>query len=373
MGLFGNFFSSSSEPPIEKIETYEDFWKWFSSREREFHKVVREQGDFERDFFDHLNPRLDQLHEGLYLLSGMMDEHTAELIITPDGVLKNIVFAEEIVAAAPSIDGWKFTALKPASGEAFDLAMGDFVIESNSLFFVSTNHWERPDEIDIVIVHESVSEENRDAFSHAIDLFLDNYLGELHFITEIDNLEIAGTNETTEELRPLSELKDYLQDRQRRFREKYYGYRENTEEDPHTLFEWESDDGMPIIAVMNTTLLTWDSKPSHPWIAIIEFEFQGGENGLTNEETFDRLSLIEDEIMDEMPDTDGYLNVGRQTGNSIRTVFFACKDFRLPSKIFHLLQRRFIKEFKIDFAIYKDKYWQTFDRFLPVENDEHVN
>ena len=128
MGLFSKLFSSSLEPPIEKLETYEDFWNWFRSREREFHKVVREQGDFDRGFFDHLSPRLEQLHEGLYLLSGMIDENTAELIITPDGIVKNIVFAEELVAAAPRIDDWKFTALKPASGEAFDLAMGDFVI-----------------------------------------------------------------------------------------------------------------------------------------------------------------------------------------------------------------------------------------------------
>jgi hypothetical protein len=45
----------------------------------------------------------------------MLDPQTAELILTPDGVVANIVFVEELVAAAPEIPGWKFTALKPAS------------------------------------------------------------------------------------------------------------------------------------------------------------------------------------------------------------------------------------------------------------------
>lgn len=40
----------------------------------------------------------------------MYDENTVELIITPDGDLKNIAFAEELVEAAPKLDKWKFTA-----------------------------------------------------------------------------------------------------------------------------------------------------------------------------------------------------------------------------------------------------------------------
>jgi hypothetical protein len=373
MGLFSKFFSPSSQQPIETIETYNDFWTWFRSREREFHSVVRDRGDFERDFFDHVSPRINQLHEGLYLLSGMVDEHTAELIITPDGDIKKIVFAEELIAAAPSINGWKFTALKPASGEGFSLAIGDLVIEADKLFFVPRDHNERPDEIDIVIVHEKVSEENRDEMSHAIDLFLDNYLGELNFVTQIDNLETAGINEIAEELRPLSELKGYLQDRQVAFREKYDTERTQNSEDVFSLLTAESKDGLPLMAAVNSTLLLWDKKVSHPWVAYLDFGYPADDNGLPSSETLEELAAIEEELTSKLVNTDGYLYVGRQTFDGVRTVYFACKDFRLPSKVFSAFGRKYANEYEIDFAIYKDKYWQSFDRLSPVQNNELVD
>lgn len=363
MGFFKKLFSpSTSEPSTERIESYDDFWAWFRTRERDFYTVVSERGEFVRDFFDHVNPRLNQLKDGLYLLAGMVDKATAELVITPDGDVKNIVFAEELVAAAPNIEGWKFTALKPSAGESFSLRKGDIVIESDKLFFYPSEIWERPDDVNISIVHHAVSKGNRDEMSHAINLFLDNYLGELDFVTQIDNLDIVG--EAAHDVQPLAELKDYLQIRQNGFREKYEGQRANTEEDPHASFEGETENGFPLIAIVNQSLLTWGQKASHPWIAIVEFGFSAEENGLPDSETYDQLDSIEEEMMIDLRDVDGYLNVGRQTGEGVRTVFFACKDFRLPSKVFHSTQKRYVNEFEINFGIYKDKYWETFDRFV---------
>jgi hypothetical protein len=63
------------------------------------------------DFFTRLSPKLDETTGGLFFLAGMIDDNTAELI-TVDGNVKKIAFAEEPVAAAPEIPGWSFTALK---------------------------------------------------------------------------------------------------------------------------------------------------------------------------------------------------------------------------------------------------------------------
>lgn len=64
-------------------------------------------------------------------------------------------------------------------------------------------------------------------------------------------------------------------------------------------------------------------------------------------------------------DKDGYLNLGRQTGKAERNIDYACKDFRLPSKIFKALQIAYSSQVTFDFEIYKDKYWQTMERFRP--------
>ena len=70
--------------------------------------------------------------------------------------------------------------------------------------------------------------------------------------------------------------------------------------------------------------------------------------------------------MQELKDVDGYLNIGRQTANGEREIYFACKDFRKPSKIFFKIQTNYSNSFEIDYDIYKDKYWQSFNRFNTV-------
>ena len=39
-------------------------------------------------------------------------------------------------------------------------------------------------------------------------------------------------------------------------------------------------------------------------------------------------------IVEELKDFEGYLNIGRQTADSVREIYFACKEFRKPSKVF---------------------------------------
>lgn len=370
MSFLKNFFRKD-----EPIRSHQDFWDWFRQNEKSFHNVVRTKGNFERDFFDIVSPKLAQLKEGLFLLSGMFNETTAELTITPDGDIQKIFFAEEIVAAAPAIQGWKFTALKPAMGpKSFGLSMRGFEVTDENLYFVANELWDRPDEIDISIVHKELTDDNKDALSHAVFIFLDNYLGELEFATAIDNLKVVAASEVEKELTPVNELKAYLAKRQNEFVEKYEGFRMNTDDDAFTMMEGELESGNPLIAVINTTLLKWDRKPSHPWIAGIQFTYSDeGNLGMPGEATYQLLSEIEDEILTELKDFEGYLNVGRETANNERTVYFACKDFRKPSKIFDHIQKKYSDRFQIDSDIYKDKYWQTFDRFLPVENDEHSN
>lgn len=372
MGIFKNLFSKEAPQKDnieEPIKTYADFWRWFETNEKAFHRVVRNQQDIEKNFFDRVSPKLGKLHEGMFLLTGMCDPETAELIITPDGVIKNIVFAEEIVAAAPKLNGWRFTALKPESGEGFDIKKGNTVVGAASLRFRSNELWERPDEIDISLVYDSLTDENRQEVTHAAYLFLDNYLGELKFAVEIDEFRVIGPMEANSASRPIEELKTYLTERAKAFREKYEGQRASTDDDEHTMIQGELQSGLPLIAVVNTTLLKWDRKASHPWIAAIDFAYEdSGNNGMPSDGNYRLLSHIEDEILVELKDSEGYLNIGRETSDNKRTSFFACKEFRKLSKVLYSIQERYSNKFGIDFEIYKDKYWRTFDRFLPTDD-----
>jgi len=361
MSILQNLFGSKDK----QIKTYSDFWIWFQKNERKFYNVVKLHKNLESDFFDPLSSKLGELKDGYFFLTGMFDDNTAELVITPDGNIKNVVFVEEIIAASPVIKGWRFTALKPEMDiKDVSIRMAGYEFNSENLFFYSNDILNSPDEIDITLIHKDYKEEDKSIIINGTYIFLDNFLGELNSITTIDNLTITSINEAKKDLIPIEKLKAYLIWRQKEFSEKYDGIRYNIENDSYSGLEAELNNGLPLIAVVNTTLLDWDRKASHPWIASVEIKYQGeNNNGMPDDATYQRLNEIEDELMKELLDYDGYLNIGRQTADNAREIYFACKDFRKPSKIFHQLIKDNLDGYEITYDIYKDKYWKTFNRF----------
>jgi len=359
MSLLKKLFGSKQEA----IKSNEDFWNWFTDHEKAFFKVVKEQGNFEKDFFEKLSPKLAELKDGYFFLTGMMADNTAELVLTADGAISNIIFVEELVAAAPKIDNWQFTALKPALDiENFGINMGDYQFNKENLSFYYTEDDNFPDEIDITIVHQDLNEENKKTITNGTLIFLDNYIGELNFATTIDNINVIGKESTTKELIPIAKLKDFLIWREKEFVEKYDGIRHNTENDKYNMLEGTLENGNPLLAIINTDLLNWDSKASHPWILHIEVKFAADANGMPNKTDYKLLNDLEDEILLSLKDSDGYLNIGRETANGVREIYFACKDFRKPSKLLYEIKRS--TALNLTYEIYKDKYWQSFNKFI---------
>lgn len=361
MSFLKNIFKAKNEP----IKSYADFWNWFQSNEKDFFNVVKSRKDIEKGFFNKLSSKLGELKEGYFYLTGMYDDNTVELVLTADGNTKNIVFVEELVEASPKIVGWKFTALKPALDiKDVSIEMGGYKFNSDNLNFYSNELQDYPDEIDITIVHSDLTEENKNQIMNGVYIFLDNYLGELDFLNNIDNLTVIGKSEATEELVPIEKLKAFLTWRQKEFNEKYEGVRYDTENDTHSILEAELESGNKLIAVINTELLNWDSKASHPWIAVLTLKYDGSNNnGMPNDKDYKLLDIIEKEIMQKLKDVDGFINIGRQTAKSERDIYFACKDFRKPSKVFYAIQQKYSHSFEVEYDIYKDKYWQSFEKF----------
>jgi hypothetical protein len=361
MGFLKNLFKSADEP----IKSYADFWAWFHENEKNFFNIVKSHDDIAGKFLNKLGPKLAALKEDLAVLTGMCDVNTVELVVTADGNIKNIAYVEELIAAAPKIDGWKFTALKPALQiEDVSIHMADMEFSEKNLFFYANVLPTYPDEIDISIVHMDMTTENAEQVKHGTYIFLDNYLGELDFVCNIDNVRIIAASKAEQELIPMAKLKDFLKWRQKEFVEKYQGFRYDTDKDDYTILEAELSDGNALIAVVNTNLLNWDDKASHPWLAVVVIKYDGSQsNGMPNDKDYDALALIEEEIMRFLIDADGYLNIGRQTAANEREIYFACAEFRKPSKVLFEIQQKYSQQYSIEFNIYKDKYWQSLEWF----------
>lgn len=360
-----NFIKNIFHKKDESIKTYTDFWNWFQKNEKVFFETVKSNTNIEKRFFDKLSEKLEELKEGFYFVAGMYNNETAELVITVDGNIKNIVFAEELIASAPKLDRWKFTALKsPSNIKDVNIKMAGYNFNSENIYFYDNELNAYPDEIDITVIHTDLNTENRTAIINGTYIFIENYLGEIDFINNIDKITIISKEEAQKELVPITKLKDFLIWRQKEFIEKYEGVRYNTENDNYIALEAELESGNKLFAIINEELLNWNNKASHPWIAIFTLKYDGkNNNGMPNNDDYKTLNEIEEEIMLELKDFDGYLNIGRETADGEREIYFACKDFRKPSKVFYKTQQKYSTNFQIDYQIYKDKYWQSFKRY----------
>ncbi|ACU08650.1 hypothetical protein FIC_02215 [Flavobacteriaceae bacterium 3519-10] len=343
---------------------YGAFWDFFQNNEQQFFNILKNYEEVEEKFLDVVLPKLNTINDDFLLLGGMCDEETAELIITVDGNIPSIVYAEELVSAAPILKNWRFTALKPESDiESSTISMGEMQFTKDNIFFYPNDDENYPDEIDLVFIHEDLNEENRNEITNGTFIFIDNYLGELNFLTQIDNFIITGKDEAEKELIPISKLKDFLSWREREFTEKYAGSKIATDEDSYSLFEANLENGLPLIATINTDLLKWDEKASHPWISVFRIEYEGDEHsGFPGEEDYEKFNSIEDEMLQLLKPAEGNLNIGRETAANLREIYFASRDFRKISKVFAETVRRY-PEYTITFEIFKDKYWQSFERY----------
>ncbi|KOS06450.1 hypothetical protein AM493_10695 [Flavobacterium akiainvivens] len=359
MKLF-KLFNNKKE--VATITNYADFWAWFTKHEKDFHKATNKQDNLEKAFFNKLQPHLEQIKNGIWFLVGMYDDSTAELILTAEGDATTIAFVEELVAAAPVLPGWRFTALKPEYGiDNAAVNMAGYSFNDDTVSFYANELQGYPDEIDITIVHKEYRNDNHADIAKGTFLFLDHLLGELNFMALIDNISFKSPTQAEAELVPVEKLKSFLIWREKEFVEKYSGMRHNTADDSYSVFEAALQDGTFVIATMNTTLLDWDAKASHPWIAILSLKFEGT---MPDDETDGLLREIENGLDVVLKDYEGYLYLGHETNNGLREIYYACKDFRLPSKMFYDVEKKYSNRLKISADIYKDKYWKSFNRFV---------
>jgi hypothetical protein len=350
--------------------TVKDFWKWFLLHERNFHAAVsrRDSREIDSRFLEKLVPCLQALNEHFYCETGMLEDTIAELVITAEGDIKSFIFVEELVAAAPTLPHWKFTPLKPPTGVGSSIKMNGTRFGSDTIRFFYEEDPDYPDEINLTMVHEDYGDDNKQTITHGCLLYLDALLGELNVATLVDNLDVKGPAESANmQLIPMEKLNDFLLWKEKEFVEKYEGTRHNTENDEYVALEREDQEGLASISVMNSDLLKWDAKASHPWMTVISIDYTKTKgmiaNGMPGEEQYDAFNKLQEDLNPQLIDSAGYLNLGRETYKGESRIFYACRDFRTVSKVIDRTIRSHQAKLACSYDIYKDKYWRTMNPF----------
>ena len=349
------------------------FWAWFQTQAEAFHHAVITQEKIDTDFFDPLSASLDRMHEGIYFLAGEAEAGVAELILTADGVYRNFAFIEDLVAAAPKLPAWRFVALKPACAiDGFGINMSGLVYSDDTLHFYVREDVKCPQVVDVVMVHNDATATEKQLTS-GVYVYLDNLLGEWVAVTQIDQMQIINQQQlpANQTLQPMSELAPYLHSRHEAWQKVYGGVYYNSDQDEFASFEGEADNGQLIVGIIDSTLLAWPHKPSHPWMLTLRIAYDGsGLNGMPSKQIYQRMEAFEDALMAELPEHEGYLNVGRETGDDIRFIYFACKQFVQATRVLERLMPQFSQEMDISYDVFQDKYWQSLQRFEHLSSAE---
>lgn len=360
MSFLKKFFTKEKQEPNSK----EAFWEWFTSNEKKFRKAVRDQSNVHEIFINPLSAKLNLMREGFTLLIGMIGDDKVEMIISVDGVLKNIVFAEELIACAPSNEHWEFRALKPAIDVAnFNLAIGGTNFTEENLFFNPIEETDYPDEIVIEVIHLEHKSEVSHLLIHGAITFLDNYLGELFFTTSIDNFKLSGKENFSEDAIPISKLKNYIIWRQKEIDESTTNHNYQSDSTNFSVLEGSTENGKPLFAHVNLELLDYEYKTSYPYTLILEIKYDRDPFGLplkADKDKFDEFELL---ISTALDNSKNYLKFGRQTANGSLFIFFLCKEFRVCSKRVDEIKRAHKFKVTSSYNIYKDKYWRTLEGF----------
>ncbi len=185
-----------------------DFWNWFQQHQASFRQMAATGQLSQEHFFTPMVEKLSAYYPGL--LAGLYPGDPMELIITTQGSVKGFVFAEELVAAAPQIPGWKFTALQPGRPAFGNMQFFGTTFSDQNMAFFPEEDPAYPGKIRIVITHDDYHADRHEEFVNGVCLFMDSYLGEEFAAVQIDELTVAGSKGVAAEQLPLSKLKDYI-------------------------------------------------------------------------------------------------------------------------------------------------------------------
>lgn len=361
VGLLDKLFKKKRDTPIT---SFADFWNWFNENEQTYYKAVKGKQPIDEALLDLIMQKLAELNDGIFFQIGMLNDTEAELIITADGVISKFMFAKELVSSAPANNRWRFTWLKPPLTFEIKINAYRYKFDETTISFYANDNSAYPDEIDLTIVYHYMNEQDRKNVVNGSLIYLESVLGEWNFATQIDAINVVGKDEAEKELIPINKLRDYINWREKEFVERYEGVRYDTENDEYSIMEATTGEGLPAIFIINRELLSWEAKASHPWIVKVKLPFKGNENGMPDHTTQELMYSIEDDLTSKLKDSDGYLNIGRETANNRREMYFACKEFLLASKIIENVVMTYQNRCAIEYDIYKDKYWRSFNYFM---------
>lgn len=168
------------------------FWDWFSTIQPKFKEISRLD---EHEDWDALQGecigKLHEFNDGLFFEIGGRDEgQQMDFIVTSEGNKDLFDIVEELVEAAPHIDGWQIIALKPPMGADFMLDYEGVRMDPNIMWFLPLKNEGNPEEIGLRVGITDFQPEEEKKYIAGLYLILDALLGEKSNALDIGYIEV---------------------------------------------------------------------------------------------------------------------------------------------------------------------------------------
>jgi hypothetical protein len=177
-----SLFSSKNKSPEQQ------FWEWFGKNEKMLY-------DFEKDrnrTFGKLKTALSKVHPDLTYEFGVEKDGTREFVISADGLKEALSAVESLYAAAPAMQGWKFTKFRPRCGAPQCIRFNDFEVRPED---IEISVEADGDKAGLTLFIRGYEESRKNVFMGAAFIMLDHAIGEYDMITKVGFIYIKSFEE----------------------------------------------------------------------------------------------------------------------------------------------------------------------------------
>lgn len=194
------------------MDTISCFWDRFKENNQSYLFLDLIEEDLKEDLLNDLLESLHKYCDKLFFEIGGHPDEDRELIITAEGNKDYFDKAEELIHAAPSIEGWIFIALIPPRCEHFKGRWDDLELDTEDIRFLPLSNKKNSDLGIRLLLGNYDSIKDNEVLMPLLYKMLDTIVGERSFALDIHYVDTGSfpDNEEEDELLPIIDLPKYI-------------------------------------------------------------------------------------------------------------------------------------------------------------------
>lgn len=182
IALWGEALSTSSQN-MDMPDQIHNFWSWFTQNKSRFSNLELDRENLVPEIVDHLR----QLSQNLTIEVEPPKSGIRVMAISADGIEKDFPLVKQVVAAAPSIEGWRIVAFRqPGKLKGMELKYLGITLDTDKMWILPI---EDKDGFDLIIFFPNYTDDKRNLFINGTYVLLDNAIGEYNVVKGIRTLD----------------------------------------------------------------------------------------------------------------------------------------------------------------------------------------